>query len=254
VAERVVDSAGVRIAVRDHGGTDADVVLLHGGGRTAADWDGVGGLLRRLGYRPVALDLRGHGRSGSGDWTWPAVLGDVGAVVTQLGLRRPAVIGHSLGGMLAALWAERHGDCPLAVNLDGHGNPTRPDQFAGLDPAAAAAAWREFARFAATMTEALPEHLRAVMRAVDALDLHAAYRATRCPLLIASGRGAELAELLPAPLRPAWVAYVAWNDRQLAEIARDVPLVSLASLPTGHDPHLEDPESLTNLLAGYLPG
>lgn len=58
------------------------------------------------------------------------------AVVDTLGLDRPAVVGHSLGGMVAALWAAGHSSCRLAVNLDGHGNPTRADQY-GLAAAGA---------------------------------------------------------------------------------------------------------------------
>jgi pimeloyl-ACP methyl ester carboxylesterase len=41
------------------------------------------------------------------------------AVVDALGLIRPAVAGHSLGGIIAALWAAAHPDCPLAANLSG---------------------------------------------------------------------------------------------------------------------------------------
>ncbi|WP_182908856.1 alpha/beta fold hydrolase [Microbispora sp. H13382] len=67
---------------------------------------------------------------------------DVAAVAEEYGLHRPMIVGHSLGGMFAALWAGEHAECPLAVNLDGHGNPTRPDQFFGLDEVSAADACR----------------------------------------------------------------------------------------------------------------
>jgi len=51
-----------------------------------------------------------------------------------------AIVGHSLGGMVAALWATTHAECPLAVNIDGHGSPSSPGQYAGLEPKDALAA------------------------------------------------------------------------------------------------------------------
>lgn len=133
-------SAQVPIAVRDHGrlsgaggGWRGDVVLLPAARGTAADLDAVAGPLRGLGYRPVAVEPRGHGDSGVGPWTWPAVLGDLADVVAELGLDRPAVIGHGLGGVIAALWGGEHPECPLVVSIDGHGNPTRPEQLGGVE-------------------------------------------------------------------------------------------------------------------------
>jgi pimeloyl-ACP methyl ester carboxylesterase len=67
------------------------------------------------------------------------VLGDLEAVCDGLGLHEPAVAGWSLGGMIAALWAERHPGCPAAVSIDGTPPPSRPDQCAGIDPARAQA-------------------------------------------------------------------------------------------------------------------
>lgn len=86
----------------------------------------------------VAVDLRGHGESGDGEWSWADALADVAAVADAVGAVNPAVVGHSLGGMLAAMWGAAHADCPGVVNLDGHAVVRRPDQFVGLDPATAA--------------------------------------------------------------------------------------------------------------------
>jgi hypothetical protein len=50
----------------------------------------------------------------------------------------------------------------------------------------------------APMAATLTEHLREVMRGVDALDLFGVYRWAGCRLVVASARQ-SMAELLPAP-------------------------------------------------------
>jgi SAM-dependent methyltransferase len=132
---------GVSLAVRDFGGQGTGVLLLHGGGRTMEDWRLMAPSLLRAGLRVAAMDLRGHGRSTAASWSWPAALGDVAAVAGRLGMDRPALVGHSLGGIVAAMWAAEHPECPLAVNGDGHANPLHAGQFGGLDPAEAEGAY-----------------------------------------------------------------------------------------------------------------
>lgn len=131
-----VDSGGVRIAVGDFGGEVKALILLHGLGGTLLDWTLMAPLLTAQ-HHVVALDLWGHGESGDGEWSWSDALADVAAVADVVGEVNPAVVGHSLGGMLAGMWGAAHPDCLGVVNLDGHGG-MRPDQFVGLDPATAA--------------------------------------------------------------------------------------------------------------------
>lgn len=242
----------VLIVAEDHGGNGRDVLLLHGGGRTRRDWDVFARLLMSAGFRPVSMDLRGHGESGAAPWSWREVLGDVAAVVEEFGLRRPVIVGHSLGGMVAALWAGEHPECPLAVNLDGHGNPTQPGQFLGLDEVSAVRACQEMTSFLGEMGQGLPESFLQIAREIDALDLFSAYRSARCPLLIVSGDVRALAGVFPEHLAPAWNAYCAWLQHELKAVAREASSVRAVSLPTGHDPHLEDPEGLMRLLVGDL--
>jgi pimeloyl-ACP methyl ester carboxylesterase len=90
-----VESAGVPLAVRDFGGTGKAVVLLHGLGRTLVDWSVMAPLVRPH-FRTVAFDLRGHGQSGDGPWSWEQSVADIEAVATQLSLGTPDVVGHSL--------------------------------------------------------------------------------------------------------------------------------------------------------------
>ncbi|MDA3645147.1 alpha/beta hydrolase [Saccharopolyspora indica] len=128
----LIDSPGTRIAARDHGGNGPAVVLLHGAGGNLLAWHNFAPLLTAE-HRVISVDLRGHGHSGDGPWTWDDVLDDLEALAGHFGLSRPAVVGHSLGGMIAALWALRHPDCPAAISLDGHRAAlTHPENYAGL--------------------------------------------------------------------------------------------------------------------------
>ncbi len=56
----------------------------------------------------------------------------MGAVLEELGIADAVVVGHSLGGMVAACCLEALDGTPGAVNLDGHGMG-RAEQYVGLD-------------------------------------------------------------------------------------------------------------------------
>jgi pimeloyl-ACP methyl ester carboxylesterase len=141
-------------------------------------------------------------RPPTADWSWDLALSDIAAVVDALGLIRPAVVGHSLDGMIAALWAAAHPDCPLAANLDGHGNPTQPHQYAGLGPNAAARAHDVLRAMLATMADGLDDQLKAIMRSIDDLDLFAVYRRAYSRLVVTRGTQ-SMAEILPADAQQA---------------------------------------------------
>jgi pimeloyl-ACP methyl ester carboxylesterase len=129
--ERMVDVGGVEIAVQDSGGDGPAMVLLHGGGRTAADWGPVLPFLAGA-ARVVAVDFRGHGQSERvASFTYNDGVDDVAGVVKGLELEKPVVAGHSLGGMIASVYAAQGGECRAVVNVDGHG-AGHPSQFEGI--------------------------------------------------------------------------------------------------------------------------
>ena len=92
-------------------GADPDgqpVVLAHATGFHARCWDAVA---RDLGpgYRVIALDQRGHGRSGkAGPYGWRVFGGDLRALVHRLDLSGIVGVGHSMGGHAMVQAASRH--------------------------------------------------------------------------------------------------------------------------------------------------
>lgn len=108
---RVEGAGGVDLAIDDLGpAVGPPVLLLHGGGQTRLSWGGTARLLAARGYRAVALDLRGHGESAwaaDGDYSAAALIGDVQRVATYVG-RPMALVGASLGGLVALLYAAAH--------------------------------------------------------------------------------------------------------------------------------------------------
>ncbi|MFF5974861.1 alpha/beta fold hydrolase [Streptomyces sp. NPDC012769] len=98
---------GVRLSLRDWGGTGRPLLLLHGLAGHAGEWDGVARRLRADGHRVVALDQRGHGASERhpGDVSRAAYVADVLAVLDHLGLADAVLVGQSYGGHAALLTA-----------------------------------------------------------------------------------------------------------------------------------------------------
>lgn len=93
----------------DVSGDGPPVVLLHGLTNRRQAWDPVSALLASR-CTCVRLDFRGHGASSAApDYGMPWWVADVRAVVEQLGLGEPALVGHSLGGSVAAVYAAAHG-------------------------------------------------------------------------------------------------------------------------------------------------
>jgi pimeloyl-ACP methyl ester carboxylesterase len=153
----VVDNDGLKLATRDYGGSGLPVLLLHGAGRTLEDLSPLAArLLAR--HRVISMDLRCHGLSGDAPWTLDAATDDVLTVIRHFGIAPPVVVGHSLGGILAAILAERTGAIAAAVNLDGHGQGT-PSQYPGMDEGCVSARLKELA--ALSQASALPSKIPA---------------------------------------------------------------------------------------------
>lgn len=110
-------------------------LLVHGLASNAAMWLGVGDLLARTASRVVAVDLRGHGRSGKPDdgYAIPEVVEDLLALLDRTGLERPVVAGQSWGGnVVLQLAADAPARLAAVACVDGGAIRLR-DSFDGFE-------------------------------------------------------------------------------------------------------------------------
>ncbi len=100
------------VHVLDYGGGLPPLLVLPGITSPAVTWDFVVAELRDL-VRPVVVDLRGRGLSDPGSgYTAAEFAADAEAVIADLALRYPIVLGHSWGARVAAVLATS-GSTPL---------------------------------------------------------------------------------------------------------------------------------------------
>jgi pimeloyl-ACP methyl ester carboxylesterase len=102
------DAAGVRLCYDVYGAPHAPpMVLLHGLGGDRSTWAEVAPALA-TGRRVHALDLRGHGNSDRpGRYSFELMRDDVVAFIDALDVRGVALVGHSMGGVVAWLVARQ---------------------------------------------------------------------------------------------------------------------------------------------------
>lgn len=108
--DTITTSDGTRLFYKDWG-RGQPIVFHHGWPLSADDWDAQMLFFLSQGYRVIAHDRRGHGRStqtatGNEMDTYAA---DVAALIAHLDLRDAIHVGHSTGGGEVARYVARHG-------------------------------------------------------------------------------------------------------------------------------------------------
>ncbi len=109
----VTTKDGVEIFYKDWGPKDAQpIVFHHGWPLSSDDWDAQMLFFLGKGYRVVAHDRRGHGRSTqiSDGHDMDHYAADASAVAEHLDLRNAVHIGHSTGGGEVARYVAKHGE------------------------------------------------------------------------------------------------------------------------------------------------
>ncbi|HEX4001989.1 MAG TPA: alpha/beta hydrolase [Candidatus Acidoferrales bacterium] len=147
----VTTKDGAEIFYKDWG-TGQPIVFSHGWPLSSDDWDGQMLYFGNLGYRVIAHDRRGHGRSTqtSGGNDMDTYADDLAAVFEKLDLKDAILIGHSTGGGEVARYLGRHGTkrvakaalisaiTPLMLKTEKNPTGTPMEAFDGLRAALAA--------------------------------------------------------------------------------------------------------------------
>ena len=107
--ESFVEVAGLRLRIQDYGTAGkAPMLCLHGGAANAHWYDFVAQGFT-ADYHMRAVDLRGHGDSdwdtAAADYTYRRQAADLDELTGKLDLRDFILIGHSMGGMIASVYA-----------------------------------------------------------------------------------------------------------------------------------------------------
>jgi non-heme chloroperoxidase len=151
----VTTDDGAEIYYKDWGDPDAQPIMFHHGWPLSSDdWDAQMLFFLAQGYRVIASDRRGHGRSsqiGTGH-DMDHYASDASAVVEHLDLRNAIHIGHSTGGGQVARYVAKYGEPqgrvakailvssvpPLMVQTDANPEGTPISVFDGFRSALAA--------------------------------------------------------------------------------------------------------------------
>ncbi|HEY7368611.1 MAG TPA: alpha/beta hydrolase [Thermoanaerobaculia bacterium] len=223
------------------GGAGTPVVLLHGVNDTVSQWASVAGEIS-AGHRVILPELAGHGRSEPREGT--LTVGDLLAGVDAVLLREApdgpiTLVGASIGGWVALLWALEHPERTRAVILV---NGVALSQFSGV-------------------VNMLPTTREEARRMLDALTGPAAPKAAGFFLDDVARRSADspLARLMRTSYAP-WLlddrlaqvrapVVLIWGDEDellpysyAREVARRLPQARLVDLPgCGHVPARECP-------------
>ncbi len=107
---RIPGADGLSLNLIEWSREGVPMLLLHGFSNEAHIWDDFAPTVAPY-YRVLAMDLRGHGDS---DWHPEAAydyedhVGDIEAIISNLGFERLVIVAHSLGGRAAMLFGGRH--------------------------------------------------------------------------------------------------------------------------------------------------
>jgi pimeloyl-ACP methyl ester carboxylesterase len=241
---------------REHGDPDAAgpaFVLLHGLTFDRRMWDPVLDALPRS-RRAIALDLPGHG--GSSPLRGRGLAAAVDAVheaVLEAGLESPILVGHSIGGPIASIYAASR-PASGVVSVD---TPLRFEPFAehmrALRPQLAGDFDRTWARFRESMgIDRLTAGRRAHLHERASRELVLAYQADLLerPLAeVADWRNAGLRRLRDAgiPYVSLYAGPVAPEERSF--VAERLPEARVLVWPVAHHfPHVAEPQRFARLL------
>lgn len=253
----------------DGDGDGPPLVLLHGFTGAASSWAPLRAALR--GFRTIAIELPGHGRSDAphdpGSYALPSVADLIACVLDAHALDRVAMLGYSMGGRTALHFAVRHPARLSALVLEsasaGIADEAERAARVGADGALADDIERDGIEAFVDRWERLPlwESQRALPAAVrNRLRAQRLANSARglANSLRGAGAGAEpsLGDMLHRIDVPALLVGGALDSKYVAiaeQMGRAMPDARVEIVEgAGHAVHIERPAQLAHLVDGFL--
>ncbi|MEU8821249.1 alpha/beta hydrolase [Actinoplanes sp. NPDC048796] len=213
---------GVRLGYRSAGDpSGVPALLVHGTGSSASTWDRFTARLVPLGYRVVAVDLRGHATSDrTRSYELGALRDDLLGVMRALSLTGALAVGHSVGAYACLALAQHSPDRVSRLVLEDLAAPPRRG---GLPPMGRFLAGRPVPAILLQVARADPRWWSRLALVTQ-------------PALVVSGG--------PTSCIP---------PRRLAAVTAALPNARLATIPVGHRVHSLAPDAFFAAVAGFLP-
>jgi 3-oxoadipate enol-lactonase len=239
------------------------VVFLHGIGAAGRIWASQVASFRLAGFVPIAPDLLGYGaRPPVASLTFEALAADVEDAISRHGLQRPALVGHSMGGMVAQTMLRRRPEgyaaAVLACTSPAFGNPSGEFQKKFVaDRLAPLEAGRSMAELAPRMVDTImAPNPDAAGRALAVETMSAVpadtYRAAvRC--LVGFDERANLGNISMPVLCLAGAKDPNAPAQVMERMAGRIRGAKYVCLPgVGHLPNLESPSAFDAAVIGFL--
>ena len=236
------------------GGEGAPIVFLHGFGADLNGWRPVHRLLPET-LPALAIDLPGHGLSSLGeDASFEALVEAARAALAEEGVSAAHLVGHSLGGAVAAALSHERGVKALSLMLiapAGLGPETNAAFFDGFLQADTEAGLAPWLHMLVVDRAALGSALaRTTLRQRQERPLVAEQRRLAASILAGGRQAFDVRGFLAAPQAPTKIVFGIEDRITPAHHAEGLSgLIALHRFPrVGHMPHLEARREVAKLI------
>jgi pimeloyl-ACP methyl ester carboxylesterase len=246
-----IDRDGTKIHYEVHG-SGPPLILTHGYSSTSAMWQGqIEALAKR--HRLIVWDMRGHGQSDYPDdpaaYSEALTVGDIAALLDQVGAAKAIVGGLSLGGYMSLAFYRAHPERVSALLIIDTGPGFKKDD--------AREAWNKRAHETA---ERFEQHGLDVLKSASRERSSVSHRDASGLALAARGmltqRDARVIELLPEIKVPSLVVVGADDTPFLAAsdyMAANIPGARKAVIPAaGHAVNIDQPQAFIDAVVPFL--
>ena len=246
-----IDRDGTKIHYEVHG-SGPPLILTHGYSSTSAMWQGqIEALAKR--HRLIVWDMRGHGQSDYPDdpsaYSEALTVGDIAALLDQVGATKAIVGGLSLGGYMSLAFYRAHPERVSALLIIDTGPGFKKDD--------AREAWNKRALDTA---ERFEQHgldvLKSASRERSSVSHRDASGLARAARGMLTQRDARVIELLPEIKVPSLVVVGADDTPFLAAsdyMAAKIPGAQKAVIPAaGHAVNIDQPQAFIDAVVPFL--